>query len=260
MPKSAVKGREFGAKKPYFVAAMACVVAIVWAFGYFYNNIADSKTASRDRLQGDVSKLKTASDKLNRELNQLGVVQGQAAQYVEWLNDKPYWGNVMTNFRAVLVETERKAKEQFQVDAGVWIERFVPDCSGEPGTAPANMAPPPGQGPRRRGGFGGGGTFDGGGAPRRRGGPGGETGGGGAQGPGTPCHVVTITLRAVDLAGRTGKADSNQKLAFLLVDELKANPMFVSTNTGFPVGGTVVPEGQTFTFQMHVTLKNPLKL
>lgn len=83
---------------------------------------------------------------------------------------------------------------------------------------------------------------------------------GGSQSAIPPCEMVTITLRAVDLVQRTGKADANQNLAFLLESELKANPMFVSTNTGFPAGGAVVPDGQTFTFQMNVTFKHPLKL
>jgi type IV pilus assembly protein PilM len=261
MPKSAVKGREFGAKKPYFIATMACVVAIVWAYGYFYSKIADSKTASRDRLQGEVARLNSASDTLKREMDRLTVAQSQAAQFVEWLNDKPYWGNVLTNFRAILIETERKGREQFQVDTGIWIERFVPDCSGIAGaTPPPSMTTPPPGGRGRRG-------FpppsDGGGPPPRgrRGGanpgPGGDAG---AQSSAPPCEMVTVTIRAVDLVQRTGKADANQNLAFLLENELKANPMFVATNTGFPAGGAVVPDGQTFIFQMHVTFKQPLKL
>jgi type IV pilus assembly protein PilM len=267
MPKSAVKGREFGAKKPYFIATMACVVAIVWAYGFFYNKIAESKTASRDRLQGEVSKYKGIADKLDRDLKQLNVAQAQAGQFVDWLNDKPYWGNVLTNFRAILIATERKATEQFKVDTGVWIERFVPDCSGQsavagavaPGAPP--MATP---GPRGRGrGFGGPGAdgFGGPGGPRRgpRGGGAGVPGGADTS-AGPPCETITLLVRAVDLVQRTGKADSNLELAYLLEKELKASSMFVSTNTGFPPGGAVVPEGDTFTFQMHIALKNPLKL
>ncbi|HMJ89516.1 MAG TPA: type IV pilus assembly protein PilM [Candidatus Acidoferrum sp.] len=266
MPKSAVKGREFGAKKPYLIATMACVVAIIWAYGFFYNKIAESKTASRDRLLGEVSRFKTTKDKLDREIKQLTVAQAQAEQYIEWLNDKPYWGNVLTNFRSVLIATERKAHEQFNVDAGVWVERFVPDCSGEAtggGAPPPQFNPPPRGRGGRFGGPGGGGPMDGGGpggfgGRGGRGGPG--AGGGTGPGVGMPCHTVTLLVRAVDMVQRTGKADANQNLAFLLENELKANAMFVSTNTGFPPGGSVVPDGNTFTFQMHVTLKNPLKL
>ncbi len=267
MPKSAVKGREFGAKKPYFVATMACVVAIVWAYGFFYNQIAESKTASRDRLQGEVAKLKAASEKLDRELKVLNVTQGRAAQFVEWLNDKPYWGNVLTNFRSILIATERKASEQFKVETGVWIEQFVPDCSGRApvagAAAPPPSTPPPGFGGRRgRPGGGGGGPPQldgGGGGPNRRRGDGGTMAGGSAA-AGVPCETITLVVRAVDLVQRTGKADSNLELAYMIEKELKASSMFVSTNTGFPPGGSVVPDGDTFTFQMHVALKNPLKL
>ena len=83
---------------------------------------------------------------------------------------------------------------------------------------------------------------------------------GGSAAAGVPCETITLVVRAVDLVQRTGKADSNLELAYMLEKELKASSMFVSTNTGFPPGGSVVPDGDTFTFQMHVALKNPLKL
>ena len=55
-----------------------------------------------------------------------------------------------------------------------------------------------------------------------------------------------------------GKADANQKLAYLLLDQLKSNDMFVGPNTTFQ--GKTESEGLTFTFQVLVALKHPLKL
>ena len=67
------------------------------------------------------------------------------------------------------------------------------------------------------------------------------------------CNTVTLVCRAVDL----GKADVNTRFAYMLEDELKGKSVFISTNM---LQGQLVPEGRTFTFQLHVILKNPLKL
>ena len=41
MPKSSKKRQQFSEKKPYIAAAVFCLIAIVWAFGLFYQRVAD---------------------------------------------------------------------------------------------------------------------------------------------------------------------------------------------------------------------------
>src|ERR1041384_6218368 len=43
MPTSSLKVQQFSAKKPYLIATMACMVAILFAFGYFHDRIAKTK-------------------------------------------------------------------------------------------------------------------------------------------------------------------------------------------------------------------------
>ncbi len=250
MPKSSLQKQEFGRKKPYFIAIMACVAAIVLAYGIFYSGIAELKAKSLESIQSKIGPLQSSKQKLEGELKQLGVLQVQAADLSEWLNDRAYWANVMTELRRVLLSAEAKGKDQFKVDTGVWIEKFIPDCSGIAGAggpAPAAVAPPPTGRPGRR--PPGAGAGAGGVSPRAQ----------QSASAVPPCTSITLHLRAVDLTQVTGKADANTTFAFLLENELKANPLFVSTNTGIQ-DKMSAPEGPTVTFQMHIALKTPLKL
>ena len=91
----------------------------------------------------------------------------------------------------------------------------------------------------------------------------GAPGGPGPGGPGAPgslpppgevsCNVIKVMCRAVDL----GKPEANTRFMYVVEDELKGRPVFVATNM---LQGTFPPEGQTFSFQLNVILKHPLKL
>ncbi len=80
MPKSALKGQEFGAKKPYLIATMACLVAILFAFGYFYNSIAQIKQASKEKLEPEQQKLTGLNNQIDAQMKKLRVAQAEALE------------------------------------------------------------------------------------------------------------------------------------------------------------------------------------
>jgi type IV pilus assembly protein PilM len=261
MPKSALKGQEFGAKKPYLIATMACLVAILFAFGYFYNSIAQIKESSKEKLAQQQQQLMPLNTQIETQMKKLRVVQAEALELSAWLEDRAYWGKLLMELRDVMIRTERAGKEQFKTDTGIWIEKFSPDCGGTlpPGSVPmADMGggANPSPGPTGRGGPGGG----------RRGGPGrGFGGGGGApglrSGESNECATITITCRGVSLTHIAANADTT--FAFLLDKELKNSPMLSATNSGI-IGNLSVDDttyvGKTFTLQAIVTPKRRLKL
>jgi type IV pilus assembly protein PilM len=270
MPKSSLKVQQFSAKKPYLIATMACLVAILFAFGYFHDRIAKIKRESLEKLQPQLQTLQGTDAKIKTEVKKLQVAQGEALQLAEWLDDRTYWGSLLNDLRAVMIKTEHAGKEQFKVDTGIWVERFVPDCAGSApagGAAPMDANPggfPPGG---RRGGGGGFGGMGG------QSGPGGRRGGGQGPGFGGPrgggpdtCNTITLLCRGVDLTTRvaTDPAKANTAFAFMLDRELKASPMFLGgTNSG--IIGNLSPDdttfgNKTFTVQVIVTPRRPLKL
>ncbi len=273
MPKSSLQVQQFSAKKPYLIATMACLVAILFSFGYFHDRIAKIKQDALENLQPQLTELKSRDSKVDAEVKKLKVAQGEALQFSEWLEARGYWANVLKELRAVLMQTERDGKEVCKADTGFWIERFAPDCAGGTltGQGPAAVNPQPGGGPAGRNPRGGPGGAPGGGGPGVRGNRGGPGGGGpggfGGRGPGLPggreeeCSTITLLCRGVDL---THIAPTNNT-AFIYVFErnLKANSMFMATNS--ELIGSLTPDeatfkAKTFLIQVKVTPKRPLKL
>ena len=247
MPKSALKGQKFGAKKPYLIATMAGFVAILLAFGYFNDRIAAIKRKSLEKLEPQLQQLQGLNSKVETEVKKLTVAQTEAGELAAWLEDRDYWGNLLNEIRNVLIKTERAGKEEFKTDTGIWIESFKPDCAvaGPGPAAPADAVPavpaqPPVGGPRRQG----------------VGGFRGRTGGGSGGGANAPCTTISVICRAVDLTPVA--ATANSRLGFIFQRELQASPLLNATNSYFI--GKSEPNSYTFQLQAQITPKRSLKL
>src|SRR5712675_842399 len=67
MPKSSLKRQQFNQKKPYFIATVFSLVAMVLAYGWFYAKIADIKRDSLARIDEKVKPLKEKAGELQGE-------------------------------------------------------------------------------------------------------------------------------------------------------------------------------------------------
>src|SRR5216683_3485876 len=67
MPKSSLKRQQFNQKKPYFIATVFSLVAVVLAYGWFYAKIADIKRDSLGRIDEKVKPLKEKAGELQVE-------------------------------------------------------------------------------------------------------------------------------------------------------------------------------------------------
>jgi type IV pilus assembly protein PilM len=232
MPKSALQGQEFGAKKPYLVAIMASLVAILFAFGYFNDRIATIKRGSLDKLQPELSRLQSLDTQIEAEERKLRVARIEAEQLAGWLEDRPYWGNLLMELRQVMLKTEREGKAKLNTETGVWIERLAIDCpppgAGGVGIDVTNQPPVR---PRGRGR-----------APSMA----------DARGD---CNTISLVCRAADLSHIA--PDANDKFAYILSDQLKGSSL-LSTNSGV-VGNISPPERDTVTVPAVIFPKRVLK-
>lgn len=250
MPKSSLQVQQFSAKKPYLIATMACLVAILFAFGYFHDRIAKIKQESLVKLQPQLQQLQSINTRVEQEEKKLRVAQAEALQLAAWLEGRAYWGILLNEFRDLLIKTERDGKEMFKTDTGIWFEKFIPDCAGN---APAAFAaaPDPATGAQPAPGVPPG--------PRRRGARGGPAPGQGGPSGGEGCSTITVLCRGVDLT--SVKAGANDSMAFLLKNNLTASSLISSNTTLGEIkldnATYLVP---TFTVQVNIGLKKPLKL
>jgi len=274
MPDSTLKWQSFNQKKPYLIASVFSMVAVVAATGLLFDKLAGAKTEALNSLHAEVEPLKQKSQQFDTARANLQKTQKDLDQIVNWMGERYYWADVLTELRGIMEKVEGGMKSKLRTDTGIWIEQFVSaapraelDMSGQPaadGAAPAapsmdaaraaaaeafrkryglNMRtaaaaePAATETP----------TLDTGSPARKK-----------KAGPGEVASV-TVTFRAVSLAAISPEA--NKEVVYAMLSEIKANPLFDADWTD-PDGkgiGTEEPPG-TFTFGITIGLKHPFKL
>jgi len=266
MPDSTLKLQRFNQKKPYLLATVYSMAAVVWALGFFYNQLAQFKDANYQKVHGKVEPEQLKQQKFNQAYNtELKGTMAKVEKVVGWVGDRYYWVDVIQELRDVLLRVEGATRETVKADAGIWIETFTTaaPAGDQLNNAPTAGAPPPTSAAsdagraafaKRYG------LRDMGPTPARAAPVAAADTSAGPKKPTDPNEVasIDITFRAVSLA--YAEASANKEVAFKVLDALKSSPMFDSTNTVF--SSIISPEEApgTFTFKITAQLKRPLKL
>jgi cell division ATPase FtsA len=231
MPESTLRWQAFNQKKPYIMATVFSLVLVAFAFGFLFQKLALTKEEAIKELEPKVQELQIKSDRFKQVYSRLRAAQGEAGQFTAWLEQRYYWGDVLSQLRLALIGSEDDIKKKMSaqkpnVEAGVWIEQM---------TTIANLQNP------GMGGYGGGQTPPPGGAPDQ-----------------SQDNSITLIFRAVNLTSVDPSASS--EIAYAVESQLKACPIFDPKAT--QLSGQMSPDDSngTFTFGMTVTLLNPLKL
>src|ERR1043165_5879905 len=64
MPKSSLKRQSFNQKKPYLVASVFCLILILFAYGWFYDRVAEEKENALSKLKPKVEELQRLDQRL----------------------------------------------------------------------------------------------------------------------------------------------------------------------------------------------------
>src|SRR5204863_1046082 len=91
MPKSSLKRQEFNQRKPYLVASVFCLILIVFAYGWFYDNEAAEKQKALDKLKPTVETLKRDDQRLRTGLSEMKRIQMESEQFFAWMEDRYRW-------------------------------------------------------------------------------------------------------------------------------------------------------------------------
>src|SRR5439155_14713540 len=91
MPKSSLKRQEFNQKKPFLIAAVFCLITIIFAFGYFNDKVAKEKENALGTLKTKLQPLEASGQALDRSMRDLKQTEEEAAQYAMWMEERFYW-------------------------------------------------------------------------------------------------------------------------------------------------------------------------
>ena len=274
VPKSIRNRQQFEQKKPYFIAAIFSLVLVVFAYGMFYNKIAAVKRSSLDTLSGNLQPLEVKVSQLVVQENAIRETTNQIAKLVDYLEDKFFWPQTLSEVRSVLVRIEQ-SQSQPGLPVGIWIEKFgsvegAAEVSTQTTTTEETGAYDPMAFYRKN--------------PElmRRYFPHLYRGGAGAEGGGTtedqtavtdpsadpnattaaPVNtnnvVIDVKLRALNLEKGGQNIGANGQLAFAVEEAFKTNSLFEASGTKLADVQTDATS-DTFTFGLKVQLKNSMQ-
>src|SRR5438876_912806 len=272
MPKSSLKRQQFNQKKPYFIATVFSLVAVVLAYGWFYAKIADIKRDSLARIDEKVKPLKEKNAELQVEHGKLKKLNQESDQLTEWMEQRFFWPDVLTELRRLLIQAEANRKQVMAgIENGVWIESFTSQTPGltaapeqegqqEQQTSSAQQqfyyrlmmeryhVLPPGMAP--------------GATPPTEGGE--STATATPTAPKTPAstnEIAVITMKCRGLNLKKYSPTANNDLAYAVEKELQESPLFDRKETKLSGDIESVDEtAVTFSFGVTLKLKHPMKL
>ncbi|HTI98736.1 MAG TPA: type IV pilus assembly protein PilM [Dongiaceae bacterium] len=271
MPDSTLRWQSFNQKKPYLIATVFSLVLVVCACGLLFEKLANVKQGELATLQEKITPIQARADKFKRVYHAMEQTKESAEQVSLWMADRFYWADTLTSMRKDLMRAEEATKRKLNADVGVWIERFdagTPLGAGLNGPGAempaipmpvpmrrrAEASPLPAEGMSRE-------AYN---AQHMNSAPTVDQappdaatsleGIPAATGGTNEINSITLTCRAVSL-GSTAKAD----IAFAVLTELQADPLFVSDGTAFTGNVSEDEPPGTFTFGITVKLKRPLK-
>ena len=292
MPATTLRWQRFNQKKPYFIATVFSLVAVVAALAFLFDKLAVVKTDVLATVIKDVEPEKAKEVQFKTAHSSLKKTKDEVAQVVTWMGDRFYWVDVLGELRRLLIQVEQTTKGKLRTDAGVWIEQLLTaapraEGDGTPGMdagaasgAPAmpSMDPMAAQRFRERYcaryGLEGRGGMPGRGVPppgppaaeqppaAEGDAPAAATVSRKPKGDAKEIATLTMTFRAVSLKNTSGQADADKGIAYSVLQELQNSPFFDPDPQETHTTSEVVNDDQsgTFTFSIVARLKHPLKL
>jgi hypothetical protein len=270
MPASTVKWQTFNQKKPYFIATVLSLVAVLAALGFLFGQLADVKHAELEKTQSQLDPMRRKAEQFKRAYANLQNTKKTLDEYETWVGERFFWVDLLNEVRQALIRSESSLKSRFRTDCGIWVEQLnsfatAPSAGVEVSTPDSSSGGAVVGGldaeARRRfmarygiKSMGGGGT-----EPAAGGQPSSDPTADAAARKSTNTNEVasvTITFRAVSLS--TAGAGANQDLVFSVMDEIKRSPLVQETTSVGNIGNEEAPG--TFTFGVNAKLKRPLKL
>jgi len=267
MPKSSLKRQAFHQKKPYLIASVFSLVLVVFAYGWFFSQVAGVKSKSLGDISDKVAPLKQTEDKLQAEQNRLNSLKQEIGQLTEWMQQRFFWGDVFTELRKSLIQAEGVRKEASGIEQGVWIEGFT---SATPGLTAIQSAEAEDSGPgpaqqfyynrlmmERYGLI----AKGSGGSVPTEGEPGAASQTAKAATPASTNEIASISVKCRGLNVKRFSPTANVELVYAVEKQLQANPMFDAKETKLSGEIENVDENAvTFSFGVTLKLKHPMKL
>ncbi|HAV62940.1 MAG TPA: hypothetical protein DCY13_11315 [Verrucomicrobiales bacterium] len=261
MPKSLLQRQQINQKKPYLIAAVFSFVLVVLAFGFLYSSLASVKEAAVRDMEAKAMPMAQRDGELKRLMDEREKRSQEIGQLSSWMRERFAWIEFYNELREVLILTESKYSRELNVPVGVWVDKVVTVHPAMNRRTPLSEEVVD-EGP----------VFDEvfmqryGLDPSTMGGPKKPTKKSAADffledtGDTNNISTVATVIRAVDVTVQSGDPAANDKIAFGLLELVKASGMVNPEGTELAGAVDVDEDSGTISFPLNIKLKNPLSL
>jgi type IV pilus assembly protein PilM len=146
MPESTLKWQRFNQKKPYFIASVFSLVAVIASMGFAFSQLAEVKAGKVDEANSKVMPKEARKKLFDTAYQQEQKTSNDLHQLVVWMDDRFYWTDVLHEFRSVLLGVETDITTKMHTDVGVWIENFSVVVPGAQTATTTGTSPGPSRG------------------------------------------------------------------------------------------------------------------
>jgi type IV pilus assembly protein PilM len=123
IPKSIRARQAFHDKKPFFLATIASIATVIFAYGYFFSQTTEIKREALAQLNKTLIPLQARAAEMDQQMHHIKRAQDEIDVYTGYLRDRFFWPEALVEMRNLLVRTEDAFRTTGR-DAGVWIESF----------------------------------------------------------------------------------------------------------------------------------------
>jgi len=125
MPESTLRWQSFNQKKPYFIATVGSLVAVVFAVGLLFGRSASVKRDELETVKQETEPMKAAEQRFKRSYRDLEATSERLAKFESWTAGRFYWVDVASELQRTLIQVEEAGRRKYGVEVGLWIERFT---------------------------------------------------------------------------------------------------------------------------------------
>jgi type IV pilus assembly protein PilM len=272
MPASTLKWQSFNQKKPYFIATIFGLVALIGALGFLFGQLTSVQHTELEKTQTQLEPMRRKAEQFKRAYANLQKTEKELGEYSGWVDERFFWVDVLSEVRQALMRSEAGMKSRFRTDTGIWVEQLN-SFAMAPSAGVEVAATDSSSGTQVVGGMDNlarqrfmqryglrsmGGTPAAPDAQPQADTTAAEPAAKKSASNTNEVSTLTITFRAVSLSA--AGAGANQELVFSVIDEIRKSPLFdeKETTSSGNIGNEEAPG--TFNFGVNVKLKRPLKL
>jgi type IV pilus assembly protein PilM len=124
IPKSLRSRQLFREKQPFFFATIASVALVVFAYGYFFNQVTQIKRETLADMNKVYLPMKARAEALDAELKKIKRAQDEIDVLTGYLRDRFFWPEALVEMRNILASAEESLQTATGRQVGVWIESF----------------------------------------------------------------------------------------------------------------------------------------